>query len=153
MKPILLIFSILLAFYGCNIKSDKKEQSAEKAETTSLENKKPLDEYVRIPLECIVIHSGYEAIVVSPGVSKPTGKLVALKCNGKIIETMDNKIIDGFIETKDFGKIAIRFNSMISTVGAGDFTAVPEGGKVPEKALDFYVHKSKQEKFTSQILN
>ena len=152
MKTILMIFSILLVLYGCNVKNEKKEQSVEKSETTSIKNKNPLDEYVRIPVECIVIHSGYEGIVVSPGVSKPTGTLVELKCNGKIIETMDNKIIDGFIETKDFGKVAIRFNSMISTVGAGDFTAVPEGGKVPEKALDFYVHKSIQEKFNSQIV-
>lgn len=152
MKTILMIFSILLALYGCNVNNDKKKQSVENTETTSIKNKNPMEEYVQIPIECTVIHSGYEGIVVSRGLSKPTGTLVELQCNGKIIETLNNKITDGFIDTKNFGKVAVRFYSMIATIGAKDFAAVPEGGKVPEKVLEFYVHKSKQEEFDSIIL-
>lgn len=87
--------------------------------------------------DCIVAQSGWEEIVVAPGVTKPiSGTVVALACNGKGVEIANKTIADGYIEAKDFGKIGIRFGSQIQTVGAGEYIQLTEGISLPEPAIE-----------------
>lgn len=138
-------------------KSASKSKTADSAKATEPDTTKRTsepfeDQYVLVPVKCVVYHSGYKGVIVSPGVSKPTeGTVVSLDCNGKKIEISSKAIVDGYIETKEFGKIGVRFGSMVATVGAGDFTSVRKGSSVPERAIEIYVQKSKQKDFIALI--
>ena len=110
------------------------------------------DQTVLVAAQCVLYHSGYEGITVASKILKPTkGTAVSLECNGKKIELADKTIVDGNVETKDFGKIGIRFASMITTVGAGDYTSVKEGFSLPEQVIQLYVQAAKQKDFAAAI--
>jgi hypothetical protein len=105
-------------------------------------------QHVQVSVQCVVYHSGYRGEIMSPGVSKPTeGTIESLKCNGKKVGLANNRITDGFIETEAFGKIGIRFASMVLTRGAGDSTSVAKGTTAEEKAIEVYVKESMQKSF------
>ncbi|MBC8874264.1 MAG: hypothetical protein H8E44_32920 [Planctomycetes bacterium] len=124
------------------------EAKGPETNTTSQTPESSKGQYVLVGVKCVVYHSGYEGIIVAPGVLKPTGgTVVSLECNGKKVDILDEAIADGFIETKEFGKIGVRFGSMVTTVGAGDFTSVGEGTSVPEQAIEVYVEESEQKNF------
>jgi hypothetical protein len=108
-------------------------------------------DYVLVPMDCVVSHSGWEGSVVAPGVTKPTnGIVVAFECNGKDVEIANKTIADGNIETKDFGKIGIRFGSQVQTIGAGEYISLAEGISLPEQAIEIYVLSSMLEDFTNR---
>ncbi len=107
--------------------------------------------YVPVKAKCVVYHSGYEGIVVAPGVSEPTGKISKFECNGKDVEIASPEMAKGIIVTKAFGKVRVHFGSMIATIGAGDFTAVPDGHTIPEQTVEVAVQKSTVESFKSQF--
>lgn len=120
---------------------------------TSNPNEQPgaVDEYVLAPIDCIVSHSSWRGTVVAPGVTKPTsGTVTAFECNGKAVELTSDTITDGYIETKDFGKIGIRFASQVQTIGAGEYMDVAEGISLPEPAIEVYVLSSVLKDFTTQ---
>lgn len=107
--------------------------------------------YVLVPVDCVVTHSGWEGIVVDPGITKPTsGIVVKLECNGKDVEIANKTIADGYIETSDFGKIGIRFGSQIQTVGAGEYIELAEGISLPQRAIEIYIQGSKVKDFTNR---
>ena len=83
-------------------------------------------EYVPVKVDCTVYQSGYKGKVVAPRISVPSGKVVRLQCNEKDVEITSNDMVDGYISTKAFGKVKVRFESDILTVGAGDFMSVAE---------------------------
>lgn len=127
------------------------EAKAPEPNTTEQMSESSDDQYVQVTAKCVVNHSGYTGIIVAPGVSKPTeGTVVSLECNGEKVEISNNTIVDGYIETKEFGKIGVRFGSMVATVGAGDSISVAEGRSLPQPAI-VYVHKSKQKDFMALI--
>ncbi len=108
-------------------------------------------DYVLVPMDCVVTHSGWEGIVVAPGITKPTsGTVVSLECNGKDVEIANRTIADGYIETKDFGKIGFRFESQIQTVGAGEYMSLAEGYSLPERAIEIYIQSSNLKDFTNR---
>ena len=129
----------------------QKEAMIEAFKPASNEMSKfPEDQYVLVPVKCVVHHSGYKGIIAAPGVSKPMkGTVVSLECSERKVEISNNAIVDGYIETKDFGKIGVCFGSMVATVGAGDFISVREGRSIPVQAIEVYVHKSKEKDFMS----
>ena len=89
--------------------------------------------------------------MVAPGVTKPTsGTVTAFECNGKDVELTSDTITDGYIETKDFGKIGIRFASQVQTVGAGEYMNLVEGISLPEPAVEVYVLSSMLKDFTDR---
>jgi hypothetical protein len=89
---------------------------------------------------------------VAPGVSKPTeGEVATFQCNGKAVAVSSATIVDGHIETKDFGKVGVRFGSMVATVGAGDYVSVAEGIVLPERAIEVYVQKSQEKAFVERF--
>jgi len=88
---------------------------------------------------------------VAPGVSEPTGTLAKLECNGENIELASTKMVDGLIITKAYGKVKVHFGSMVTTVGAGDFTSVPDGKTLPERVKDISVEKSVAQSFVAQF--
>ena len=109
------------------------------------------DEYALAPIDCIVSHSSWRGTVVSPGVTKPTsGTVTALECNGKDVELTSDTITDGYIETKDFGKVGIRFASQVQTVGAGEYMDLAEGISLPEPAIEVHVLSSMLKDFTDR---
>lgn len=108
-------------------------------------------EYVPVKANCVVYHSGYEGKIVAPGVSEPSGKIARLECNGKDVEISSKDMAGGFIATKAYGKVKVRFGSMVATVGAGDFTSVPEGKTAPERVKDISVEKSAAKGFMDQF--
>lgn len=123
------------------------------ATATSIPIRQPsaTTDYVLVPMDCVVSHSGWEGIVVAPGVTKPTsGTVVAFECNGKGVEIANKTIADGYIETKDFGKIGIRFGSQVQTVGAGEYMKLAEGISLPERAIEIYIQSSNLKDFTDQ---
>jgi len=145
---IILVLSLCLII-GCG--DDKGRNTGDRPSTTEKGTKSAEKEYILIPVKCTIHHSGYKAVIVSPGVAKPLeGTVVSLECNGQDVELSGDSIIDGHIETKNFGKIGVRFGSMITTVGAGDFTAVPPGKSIQEPVVEIYIEKSKQEEFMSK---
>jgi len=109
------------------------------------------DEYALVPIDCVVSHSSWRGTVVSPGVTKPTsGTVTAFECNGKAVELTSDTITDGYIETRDFGKIGIRFASQVQTVGAGEYMDLAEGISLPEPAIEVYVLSSMLKDFTDR---
>ena len=101
------------------------------------------DEYVLASIDCIVSHSSWRGTVVAPGVTKPTsGTITAFECNGKEVALASDTITDGYIETRDFGKVGIRFASQVQTVGAGEYMDLAEGISLPEPAVEVYVLNS-----------
>ena len=109
------------------------------------------EEYVPVKVNCTVYHSGYKGTVVAPRISVPSGKVVKLECNGKDVDITNNDMVDGYIATKAFGKVKVRFESDILTVGAGDFILVQEGVSIPERAKDVSVPKSTVKTFTADF--
>lgn len=110
------------------------------------------DEYVVVPVDCVVAHSGYEGIVVAPAVSKPVkGIVVGFSCNEQEVEIVSDAFVDGCFETAEFRDICVRFRSMVSTVGAGDFTGVPPGVSVRKWAVEVLVRRSVDEAFRSRF--
>jgi hypothetical protein len=79
-----------------------------------------------------------------------SGTVTAFECNGKDVELTSDTITDGYIETKDFGKVGIRFASQVQTVGAGEYMDVAEGISWPEPAIEVYVLGSVLKDFTDQ---
>ncbi len=107
------------------------------------------DDPVKVSANCVVSHMGYRGTIVAPGVSKPTGKIAKLVCNGKNVELASDSINDGVIVSKQFGDVSIRFGSMVATIGAGDFTSVGPGQTAQERVVELYVPTSKAKEFTS----
>jgi hypothetical protein len=107
------------------------------------------DDAVKVSANCVVTHSGYRGTIVAPGVSKPSGKITKLECNGKMVELASDSMTDGVIATKQFGDISIRFASMVATVGAGDFTSVGPGRTAQERVIELYVPADKAKEFSS----
>lgn len=110
----------------------------------------PAGSYVLVKADCTVYHTGYEGIVIAPGVSEPSGKVTRLECNGKDVELTLHTMDHGIIYTQAYGPVKVHFGSMVATIGAGDFTST--GGKaVPERAVDIAVQKSEVESFRSGL--
>jgi len=63
------------------------------------------------------------------------------------VEISSQAIVEGQIETIEFGPIGVRFSSAVPTVGAGDFISVQEGSSLPERAIEVYVQKSREDDF------
>jgi len=134
---------IILFLVGCSAPSTATSIPIQQPSATT--------DYVLVPMDCVVSHSGWEGIVVAPGVTKPTsGIVVAFECNGKDVEIANKTIADGYIETKDFGKIGIRFGSQVQTIGAGEYISLAEGISLPEQAIEIYVLSSMLEDFTNR---
>ncbi len=108
-------------------------------------------EYVPVKADCVVYHSGYKGTIVAPGVSQPSGTVAELQCNGKDVELASKDMVDGIILTKAYGKVKVRFSSMIATVGAGDFSSVQNGKTAPERVRDISVQRSAVKSFTAQF--
>jgi hypothetical protein len=107
---------------------------------------------VPVKADCIVYHSGYDGVIVAPGVSEPSGTVASLKCGGKKVEITSTKMVKGIILTKDFGKVKVHFASMVATVGAGDFTSDPGNGRsLPERVINMSVQKSAADRFMAQF--
>jgi hypothetical protein len=147
---------IFLFLVGCSVPatvttSPIPQPAATTVSPSPIPQPSATSDYVLVPIDCIVTHSGWEGIVVASGVTKPTtGIIVAFQCNGKDVGLANTSIADGYIETKDFGKIGIRFASQIQTIGAGEFMKVAEGFSLPERASEVYVQNSMQKNFTNQ---
>ena len=121
------------------------------ATSTPISQSSAPTDYVLVPMDCIVFHSGWEGIVVAPGVTKPTsGIVVAFTCNGKDVEIADKTIADGYIETRDFGRMGIRFRSQAQTIGAGEYMKIAEGYSLPEPSVETYILSSMLTDFTNQ---
>jgi len=107
------------------------------------------DDLAKVTASCVVSHKSYRGTIVAPGISKPTGKIAKLVCNGKNVELTSDSMNDGAIATKQFGDISVRFGSMIATVGAGDFTSVNPGSTAQERVVELYVPTPKVAEFNS----
>ena len=107
------------------------------------------EDAIKVSANCVVTHSGYRGTIVAPGVSKPSGKIAKLECNGKLVELASDSMNDGTVATKQFGDIGIRFASMVATVGAGDFTSVGPGHTAQERVIELYVPADKAKEFGS----
>jgi hypothetical protein len=150
------VVGVILAMTGC--KSDVTPQTTTSAQPGTSDAKPVVaaqssaDELVPVKANCIVYHSGYDGIVVAPGVSEPSGTVASLKCSGKKVEITSSKMVKGIILTKDFGKVKVHFSSMVATVGAGDFTSDPGNGRsLPERVINMSVEKSEIDRFMTQF--
>lgn len=55
---------------------------------------------------------------VRNGVSKPiSGEVGEFICNGQSIELLSQKVEDGYILTKEWGKVGVRFSTSVSAMG------------------------------------
>lgn len=134
---------IILFLVGCSAVATATPNPIPQASTAA--------DYVLVPINCVVNHSGWKGVVVEPGVDKPTsGTAVTFECNGKEVEIANTTISDGYIETKDFGKIGIRFASQVQTVGAGEYTDVAAGYSLPEQVIEVYIQQSMLKDFTNR---
>lgn len=131
------------------LQKGEAETSVEPASNTKVAENSA-SSFVLVKVNCTVYHKGYEGIVVSPGVSEPSGTVARLECNGKDVEIASGEMSKGVIITKDYGEVKVHFESMIATVGAGDFTAT-NGNTVPERAIDVAVKKPAVARFTAQF--
>ncbi|MBI5294266.1 MAG: hypothetical protein HY869_02240 [Chloroflexi bacterium] len=139
----IIIALVFLFMVGCSALATSTQVPIQQPSATT--------DYVLAPMDCVVSHSGWEGIVVAPGVVKPaSGTVVAFECNGKDVEIANTTIVDGYIETKDFGKIGIRFGSQVQTVGAGEYMQLAEGITLPEQAIEIYILSSLLEDFTNR---
>ena len=108
------------------------------------------DDYSLVNTSCVVDHYGYKGTIIAPGISEPSGKIKKLECNGKVIEIKNNEMVNGLIDTKEYGKVKVHFSSNIVTVGAGDFISVPPGKTIEWDVRDIYVKSSVSKKFSSK---
>jgi hypothetical protein len=155
------VFGVILAMVGCKssvnpqnttpVPSNAKTPSAGQGGARVGDGSLPT-EWVPVKANCIVYHSGYDGTIVAPGVSEPSGTVGSLKCGGKIVEITSKEMVKGVILTKEYGKVRVHFASMVSTIGAGDFTSDPGGGRtLPERVIDMSVQKSAAESFSAQF--
>jgi hypothetical protein len=62
--------------------------------------------------------SGYSGIVDPDGVKPTGGTIVEFFCEGHVLELESNQFEGGFVSTKDYGKIKIRFPSSLTSGGS-----------------------------------
>lgn len=74
------------------------------------------DDYKLIDQEeinCEIRDFYYNGVVASDGVKPIGGEIGEFSCNGKVLQLTMKKFDDGFVVTKDYGKIMIRFDSSL----------------------------------------
>jgi hypothetical protein len=109
------------------------------------------EDAVKVSASCVATHGGYKGIIVAPGLSQPSGKIMKLECNSKNVELGSDSMKDGKVATKQFGEVSIRFGSMVATVGAGDFTSVGPGQTAKERIAELYVPAANANDFSNFI--
>lgn len=116
MKTILLILSILFAFYGCNMKKEKQQSTKEtKTEMYELVNPSELSfSYRQYQTVGSYKDEYYHGGEVGSVVGIPMGLVGELSCEGKILELANKEFTDdGFILTKEYGKIKFRTSTSL----------------------------------------
>lgn len=113
---ILATFSLLFALIGC-----RGQQQADTASPSGAGQELDSTEYKFVPpseLEFTIEDFNYEAMVGKGGTAVPIGGNIGkLLCNGKEIELANTEFEDGFIVTKDFGRIQVLFSSSLTRTG------------------------------------
>jgi len=79
----------------------------------------------------------YDAAVGEGGTAKPIGgKIGTLLCNDKVIDLENNEFENGFITTKEYGKIKILFSSSLTETGMAIYLT-----NIQKKALLDFIAK------------
>ncbi len=116
--PRLSIFCLILLLVvlsGCSAKEEATEAAGTMAEATPAET--TIEEYVEVdPSELAFSMEDfyYEGMVTSEGMEPTGGEVGKFLCEGQALELASNEFIDGFIVTKEYGKVKILFTTHIS---------------------------------------
>jgi hypothetical protein len=104
--------------------------------TAAVENPSPAEEqqeeaYEFVPpkeLAFEVQDFYYNGAVAADGVKPNGGEVGKLLCAGKAVELASPEFEDGYIVTKDFGKIKVRFSSSLTSEGFAVFLTPTQKG-------------------------
>jgi hypothetical protein len=105
---------------GCGQEAETVEQAVAEPEPQLVEQAQP-EEYVEVdPSElAFMIEDFYYDGVVGPDGMEPIGGEVGrFTCEGQVLELTSPEFVDGFIETKEYGRIKVRFTTQL---GGGSF--------------------------------